>query len=275
MNGTEWEQFDSYLLNQKARVLHQIWFWTISTTYFESQKLYRKLKKFRDSWKLKNIEWCHVEWSKDNCYQLVKNHYPHHLDMYKNYTYDIQRCDAVRYFILHRYGGVYVDMDYYCNRSLDEVMKNYTSDIYLVQTPNKILLQDDDYVSNSYMISRASQHPFWLHAMIEMEMSKDVPQYYGKHLVVMLTAGPSLLNKVYHKYKHRYNVKSLPSQLFQPYGIRDELRNIKVSKEVYAVHINQGSWAREDTSLLNIFIRDWSLFAFILVCFVPGLVMIN
>lgn len=28
-----------------------------------------------------------------------------------NYKLDIQRADVIRYFVLHKYGGVYMDLD--------------------------------------------------------------------------------------------------------------------------------------------------------------------
>ena len=39
--------------------------------------------------------------------------------MYDNYGYGIQRADAMRLFFLHKYGGVYIDLDIECQRSLD------------------------------------------------------------------------------------------------------------------------------------------------------------
>ena len=48
-----------------------------------------------------------------------QNEYPWFLSTYISYPYDIQRVDAIRYFILHKYGGVYVDLDIGCNDGLD------------------------------------------------------------------------------------------------------------------------------------------------------------
>ncbi|KAJ3896091.1 hypothetical protein GG344DRAFT_72572 [Lentinula edodes] len=39
-----------------------------------------------------------------------------------DYKYAIQRADAIRYFVLHHYGGVYLDLDVGCLRPLDPLL---------------------------------------------------------------------------------------------------------------------------------------------------------
>ena len=45
--------------------------------------------------------------------------YPEYLALYDKYGYGIQRADVMRLFFLHKYGGVYIDLDIECKRSLD------------------------------------------------------------------------------------------------------------------------------------------------------------
>src|SRR3989344_7475122 len=132
----DFDDLDRYLLSQNGRIIHQVWFGTIPN-FTKAKKTYDSLKQCRDSWKIKNPKYFHIEWNKKMCIDLIKYFYPQHENMFKNYTYDIQRCDAIRYFILHRYGGLYADMDYFCNRGWDEVIEKYPLSLYLVQTPNR------------------------------------------------------------------------------------------------------------------------------------------
>ena len=39
--------------------------------------------------------------------------------MYDGYGFGIQRADAMRLFFLHKFGGIYIDLDIECKRSLD------------------------------------------------------------------------------------------------------------------------------------------------------------
>tara|TARA_A100000171_G_C2068558_1_gene113559 strand:+ start:106 stop:729 length:624 start_codon:yes stop_codon:yes gene_type:complete len=61
-------------------------------------------------------EWCfnnnydYVLWNKDMCDNLVKS-YPEYQELYNNVRYKIMKVDIVRFLILHKYGGIYIDMD--------------------------------------------------------------------------------------------------------------------------------------------------------------------
>ena len=253
---------DYYLLSQEGKIIHQIWFGTIPNKS-SARKAYDKLKIYRDSWIKQNPKWCRIEWSKNMCMDLVKNIYPEHMEMFKKYTYEIQRCDAIRYLILHRYGGWYADMDYFCNRPLNEAHTAYPGSIYLVQTPNGITTESE-YVSNSLMYSYPN-HPFWKQVMLELEKHTIPPYYYTKHLAVMFTTGPGILNRIYSKYKYKYKLKSLPWKLFHPYGIKDDIRTINLSPDVFAAHISKGSWTGNDTNFLNAVFRDWKILLFIIL----------
>jgi len=263
MSYLDFVDLDVYLLRQNERIIHQIWFGTIPTKR-EAKKAYDKLKIYRDSWVIKNPTWCRIEWNKKLCMDLIKTFYPEHMDMFKKYKYEIQRCDMIRYLILHRYGGWYADMDYYCNRPLDEAMNKYKNSIYFVQSPNTVIGQDDDHISNSLMYS-VRNHSFWRCVMLELEKAQKAPVYYSKHLEVMFTTGPAILNRVYSHHKYKYRVKSLPWKLFHPYGVKDEKIFLANNKEVYAIHIGKGSWEESDSKFFLFFLREWKIFLFI-VC---------
>lgn len=265
MSSLDFDDLDRYLLSQNSRIIHQVWFGIIPNRK-EANKAYKKLKLYRDSWKIHNPNWCHTEWNKPMCISLIKNFYPEHMDMFKNYPYEIQRCDMVRYLILHRYGGFYADMDYYCNRPVDQALAEYKNDIYLVQSPNGSVFQDDDHVSNSLMYS-VKNHPFWKQLILDMEKTQYYPVWYGKHITVMFTTGPGILNRVYSRYKYKYKAKSLPWKLFHPYGIKDDKISLTENKAVYAIHIGKGSWENKDSKFLLFFVREWKIVVFIVIIF--------
>ena len=193
-------------------------------------------------------------------------HYPQHLELYDNYPYPIQRCDAVRYFILHRYGGLYADMDYFCNRSWDEVLMSYPKEIYLVETPNK--LYNSVHVSNSLMYSKAG-HVFWSKLFIELEIHKTTPMYYSRHLIVMFTTGPGILNRVFSRYQTRYRLNHYPFRLFHPYGLASEAKIMSDLSNIYAYHMQEGSWHANDTTLINFVYQEWK----ILITIILGMII--
>ena len=60
----------------------------------------------------------HRYWNDSSAEALIREDYPWFLDAWKNYPYPIQRADSLRYLVLYRYGGIFLDMDLHCRRSL-------------------------------------------------------------------------------------------------------------------------------------------------------------
>lgn len=50
-------------------------------------------------------------WTDESSIDFLKEHYNWFLPTFLEYKFDIQRADAIRYFVLHKYGGVYMDLD--------------------------------------------------------------------------------------------------------------------------------------------------------------------
>ena len=66
---------------------------------------------YRQSWIRHHPDWEYRYWDHQSARALIASKYQFFLSTYDSYPYFIQRCDAVRYFILHHSGGLYVDMD--------------------------------------------------------------------------------------------------------------------------------------------------------------------
>jgi mannosyltransferase OCH1-like enzyme len=258
MDILSFELTDAYLLKQNSKIIHQIWFGNIPTKR-EAKKTLVGLKKYQESWVMNNPLWAYKCWNLDDCRKLIKEHFPEHLSMYDSYPYQIQRCDCVRYFILYRYGGLYADMDYCCVKPWDTVMEKYTKGLYIVETPNKIA--NDVHVSNSLMFS-VKGHVFWKHVFIEMQRNKNQPVYYGKHMTVMYTTGPCIVNRMF--IKHGHNRGYYPYRLFHPFGITTDI-HITDDTDIYAYHLQQGSWSSFDSKVINFFYREYKFLLFIIL----------
>lgn len=85
------------------RLLHQTW---------KTKTLPATCLPYVKAWQALHPAWEHVLWSDAENRSLIERYYPWFLRTYNSYPYDIQRADAIRYFILHRYGGLYADLDY-------------------------------------------------------------------------------------------------------------------------------------------------------------------
>lgn len=57
-------------------------------------------------------------WNASAARDLLEQHYDWFIETYDSYTHPIQRVDAIKYFVLHHFGGFYLDLDIACRRSL-------------------------------------------------------------------------------------------------------------------------------------------------------------
>ena len=62
-------------------------------------------------------------WTDESAHQFMETHYPSFLQMYDSYKYNIQRADSIRYFLLHHFGGIYMDLDIGCRRRIDSLIQ--------------------------------------------------------------------------------------------------------------------------------------------------------
>ena len=84
-------------------------------------------ERYRDSvegWKRHHQGWEHRLWTDASMRAFVAEHYPGFLATYDEYDVAICRADAARYLILHRLGGVYVDLDMHCLKPIDGLVED-------------------------------------------------------------------------------------------------------------------------------------------------------
>jgi len=77
-----------------------------------------KWKRSAETWITLNKDFAYCLWTDVELEPFVADEYPWLLSTYHDYPYHIQRCDAARYMILHRYGGTYADLDTVCRAPL-------------------------------------------------------------------------------------------------------------------------------------------------------------
>lgn len=244
------------LLSYKGKIIHQIWF----TFSIKSKKLYQDLKKYRNSWDILNPDWFHYIWTEKIALFFMKLYYPSYVSLYNSYPYAIQRVDVLRYFILQMYGGIYVDMDMECLKSLTYMRNLFPKDIYIIETANSTL---GSKVSNSMMFS-IPKHPFWKKVIKKLRKNKDTPWYYSRHLSIMYSTGPSFLNRLFTKYQYKLSLNLFPMDLFNPKGISDDVKIIDRNK-VYTIHHGAGSWENGDSKIMVILYCNYKIIILIIL----------
>ena len=146
------------------QIIHQSW---------KSEKIPKQHVNHVRSWTSFHPRALHVMWTDEDNDALVKL-YPQFYDTYTNLALPIQRCDLVRLLYLHRYGGVYADLDYEAHQNIFRHLPDH-ADVMIVESP--VMLSCT--MENSLMVSTVLEHPFWyksIESMVEISNFINSPE---------------------------------------------------------------------------------------------------
>ncbi|KAK3687159.1 nucleotide-diphospho-sugar transferase [Podospora appendiculata] len=105
----------------------------------------------RDTCLQANPDFEHRLWTDRTSTEFITAEYPWFLSTYQGYAYPVQRVDALRYFLMRHYGGIYVDLDNGCSRSLTP----------LLYYPAWVTDGGHGALSNNILGARPN-HPYWI-----------------------------------------------------------------------------------------------------------------
>ena len=231
------------------KIIHQIYnFWDNTTKQHVKQRI--------ENWKKSHPDYRYILWNKKKSRDFIKKHYNWFLPIWDKYKYTIQRVDVIRYFVLYHYGGIYSDIDLEPVKPICNLLKKYIDkNVVLYKSPNSGL------ITNDFMISKPRQS-FWKTVWYELVKNHTV-DYYSKHLTVMYSTGPLLLDFVYEQNKHRKKwVYCIPTSLVN----NCDIAMIKpcANKGAYLRRHEGSSWHSVDSSIINIVYRNKIVFAIII-----------
>lgn len=134
-------------------MIHQIW----SDVYEPLPKIFQELG---DTWKYFHKDWQYVLWDDEKIEQFVNRYFPLYAKPFNSFAYNVQRWDVIRYLILYKMGGLYVDFDYEC---IDPVEKVLLGNCCFALEPEEhrlpFLDPNHPYFNNAFMAAIPG-HPF-------------------------------------------------------------------------------------------------------------------
>ncbi|RXW24611.1 hypothetical protein EST38_g1265 [Candolleomyces aberdarensis] len=185
----------------------------------------------------------YILWTDASSRDFIGEHYPWFLDTFDNYKYPIQRADAIRYFVLHHYGGVYMDLDIGCLRPMDSLLQ------YPVILPKTIPVG----VSNDLMFAEKG-HPFLqqtIHNLVTFDHS-----WILNYPTVMFSTGPMFLSAQYGIYTTSHpktalsEIRILPKSLYGKNALPEE------APHSFFSHFYGSSWHADDAAFIG-FLGTW------------------
>jgi len=240
MRENAFDNIDKKLLENKGKIIHQIWYNFKNPD--EEQPIPDKYKKLRESWKINNPEWTHILWHDKMGDWLVYKHYPNFWETYSNYKYPIQRVDAIRLCILHRYGGIYADTDTECFKPINSLIESTKKNIAFGRCFNLLKIKKTK-LSNYFMYSKPNEN-FWLNAIqgaISYGTCHNSIWYYT---CIFNSAGPKRLQKTSLSFKNDMII-------FDPRDVgtmtqKQIQKNPDIVDSLFVLHKNYNEWVSND-----------------------------
>ncbi|KAJ3203255.1 hypothetical protein HK099_001568, partial [Clydaea vesicula] len=161
---------ESTELDMKVYQDHSLNSLVIHQSYDLKKTMPKLYIEWSNSWKKNHKNWAYHLWSDEDNRNLIKHYYPWFLETYDLFHRKIFQIDSVRYLYMHRYGGVYSDLDAESLKPLDVFFFNKDSQPVVSSIQNrKIILAymgENRYfrhgIPNAFLGATAPGDPFWL-----------------------------------------------------------------------------------------------------------------
>jgi hypothetical protein len=145
-----------------------------------------------------------------------------------------QRADILRYELIHRFGGVYLDVDMECLRCIDPLLDGVRG----------FAAEEQPGVLGNGIFGAVPGHP-WL-----AEVVTRLPASMREHENIARATGPGHLTEVTRGHPE---VTVFPQELFYPYLPHEPSRAGEAFPSAYAVHRWHGSWVAPEDKFLEDF----------------------
>ena len=208
------------------KIIHQTW---------KTSRIPKKWLVFQDKVKALHPDWVYLLWTNADMDRFVKREYPQFYDVFINFERNIMRADVFRYLVLHRMGGMYLDLDYEFLRPFDFQQQS----LVLPLNRSKAFGDPKDSLGNAIMAS-VPDHPFWKKVIAELQNNPPKTSTYKE---VVAATGPEFLTRIYTN-SQQQQICTPPRSFFHcPMPKRKQEYNLLVkNKEVYGLHYCWGSW---------------------------------
>jgi len=211
-------------------------------------------KQLSETWKKYHPGWKYEFWNGDRMKDFVNNNYPHLAEMYFDLKYNIQRWDVIRYLILHKIGGMYIDFDYECLECFEPYLTKEKCYFAIEPEEHRHLLKNNICITNALMITPPS-HPFFESVIVHLQKT---PVIYtnDKFDDVLNSTGPRMLSNLYEKFENKNKIHLFSPDLVMPWSLKDvrnylngiadeEMLEKKLEKAI-AIHYFYGYWLKND-----------------------------
>jgi hypothetical protein len=197
------------------KILHLTW---------KSELLPGLAVQWLKQWQRTNPDWEIWYWTDRRAKEFVSKYFPAYT-VFRRYKVAIERADAIRYFLLFHYGGVYADLDMEPLVSLNPIIDKYTC--FLSQEPDEHsqllrpwFLNKFRYLACNALMACRKKHPYFKYVINNLARNR------AKYRETLDRTGPSMLSKMHVEYVEKFTkdqcddplqrIGIMPTELFIP-----------------------------------------------------------
>jgi len=182
-------------------------------------------------------DWTYKLWTDEDNLAFVTKEFPDFLDTYLKLPKNIMRADVIRYLLLYRLGGLYMDMDY-------EMLKPFDlneHECMLCWESNGEFGPGNDKLAKAIMAS-APGHPFFKLVIDELKAHPPL----ADDADVEASTGPALITRLFREKAQSsdWKIFTPPHGVFIPFIPQNRRQyDALVAKGVaYGIHYCTGTW---------------------------------
>lgn len=176
------------------KIIHQIW---LGSKPCPSELI--------QSWKTMHPGWRHILWTEQNLFSLTNQA---HFDACPS---PVNKSDFLRFEVLHKYGGIYLDADSYCLRPMDDLLSHPSFTVY-ENVKAKLIANGT--------VALPPKSPLALSMLLHLSRLPIKSEYNWQEI------GPTLWTRIISKHPEE-PISILPSSTFYPYGYTDIFHVLK------------------------------------------------
>lgn len=172
------------------RIFHFVWF-----DLGKGPNIPDKFMKNINNWKKKHPDAEFKFWNEDNSTELISTHYKFFLPYWNSYKNKMYLVDVVRFFFLHKYGGIYCDVDVDCVQPISTLLKQY--DVILVSSSVHRFLN----ICSNFFMAGLAEHPIWQQC-IDLCVKRHSSILHLKESATgqVFLCGPGVVNTIYNQF---------------------------------------------------------------------------
>lgn len=234
--------------NVIPKMIHQIWSGV-------DEPLPEHFSKMSETWKYDYPDWEYIFWDADKMNSFLLEYYPQYWEAYNNFQFNVQRWDVIRYLILYKIGGMYVDFDYESLKPMDKLLMN--KQCCFSQEPKyHCHIANRRFIFNNSLMASVPSHIF-MRKIIDKVFSKEIWEQSlssGTNKdFVFETTGQWMLMDLYENLskEQKDDIYLIPASYVSPFDARQAIMARRGSwgkqfedciKEAYAIHYYYGAW---------------------------------